>query len=701
MTDTEEPQFTTLKERIAALNQQKNFNGSEAVRKPAPPPPPGRPVAASTRSQTAPIAPFTNGAVPKLNSSQTRAPAVPILPQRPNGSKPAPPPLPRRDTQGSQVETPQEERSAPPPLPSRNASSQAPPTLPRRTSTQPTNRERRGSTSSEVSQRSVGSTLSQARTISSVTSQGSDGRRVPPAYNPETLPPLPPTRREKDAKAHEEAVARETATRATVVRSKPPLTSVKSAPIVNGTAHSQTLNQPPRLPSRPTNRTQPALTVKDPGRHDQWQQQAPQPGSALRTANITGFSSGGKVRSEPLAQEQQQEDTPPPLPSATRNSRTPPPVPIASRPSASQIDAVNTRVIAKAREDCWTCRDWSGPDGVAMQYPRQSLPRNDPVGHLARGLCDPFASYTDKARAIFTWFHYNIAYDTVGFFGKCVERLSVEDRIFSGKAVCSGYADTYTAIAKRAGLECVTVVGHGKGFGYTPLKQGERPPPPKPDGHAWNAVRIDGGRWKLLDACWGAGHLDTSTNEYKAQFSPWEFTRTNEQFGLSHFPKDTQHQFRDDGRVVSWEEYFIGPVNGEPPITYSNVQDEGILKSSIEPKLKNIPVHSGEIVRFQFSKVCEHWRSDIHGKGAPPLLLLSLHGVDGRKDEMVPMETDGYWHWIDVRARDLGAPGQAVQVAQVTKVDGQDARGISAREYLSQKGRVGMSWGYVMRWELV
>ena len=323
------------------------------------------------------------------------------------------------------------------------------------------------------------------------------------------------------------------------------------------------------------------------------------------------------------------------------------------------------------------------------------------MGHLARGLCDPFPSYTDKARAIFTWFHHNIYYDTVAFFGNNVKHMSVEDTIFSGKAVCQGYAETYKAIANRAGLECVLASGHGKGFGYTPLKKGEKPPPPKPDGHAWNAVRVDGGEWKLLDACWGAGHLDSGTNTYKQKFTPGQFTSDNDTFGRRHFPKESKYQFRNDGRVLSWDEYYIGRVNGETPIFYGAGHQEGILEYSVEPMERQIPVNSGEVVRFQFSKICQHWKSEKHGPGKPPLLLLSIHGLDGRKDDMIPIETDGYWHWVDVHAKDLGAPGQAVQVAQLTKIDGKDGRGVTAKEFLSKRGKVGMAWSYILKWDLV
>lgn len=73
------------------------------------------------------------------------------------------------------------------------------------------------------------------------------------------------------------------------------------------------------------------------------------------------------------------------------------------------------------------------------------------------------------------------------------------------------------------------VGGHGKGYGFSPLKEGERPPPRKASGHAWNAVKIDNGYWKLLDACWGAGSV--SGQSYSQHFSPQQFTASNEMFG--------------------------------------------------------------------------------------------------------------------------------------------------------------------------
>lgn len=338
---------------------------------------------------------------------------------------------------------------------------------------------------------------------------------------------------------------------------------------------------------------------------------------------------------------------------------------------------------------------------MAAQYPRETLPRDDPVGYLAHVLCDPFPSLTDKARAIFTWFHHNIAYDCAAFFGNNVRARGAEETIAKGAAVCSGYADTYKAIANRAGLECIVVGGHGKGFGHSALKKGERPPPRKADGHAWNAVRIDGGAWKLLDACWGAGNISGVTKAYTKDFKPHQFTRPNDVFGATHFPSDDRHFFRDDGRIPTWEEYYIGRVHGEPPVVYSNAHEEGILEQSMEPRERQISVYSGESVRFQFSKVCEHWTSEAHGVGKAPLLILCTKGRDGRKDDNIPLETDGYWWWVDVPAIELGAPGQSVSVMLVATMGGQSARGVTKSEYLAKKGRVGMSFVGICKWDLV
>ena len=381
----------------------------------------------------------------------------------------------------------------------------------------------------------------------------------------------------------------------------------------------------------------------------------------------------------------------------------PPPINKSSKPSMAQVKAIQSRPAPAAprQSGCLICRDFSGPDQVATQYPRQSLPRGgDMTGYLADVLCGPFTSATDKARAIFTWLHHNIAYDTVSFFGNAVKHVDPKDTISSGLAVCGGYAGLFSAIALKAGMEAVMVTGHGKGYGYKALQPGEPVPPCAPTGHAWNAVRIDGGEWKLLDACWGAGNVGNQV--FNKKFTASYFTMSNDHFGLKHFPADDKYFFRSDGRIPTWEEYFIGPAGAEPLQLFGCVEDHGLSPTSFTPAGKLIAVNSGEIVRFQFSKLCEHWDHEKNGEGKPYCLVLKIGGVDGRKEDWVPFESNEFWWWADIPAKDLGAPGQKVGCFAVSNVEGKDARGMTRREYLNKKGKVGMGpFAGVCSWECV
>ncbi|KAH8680936.1 hypothetical protein BX600DRAFT_428912 [Xylariales sp. PMI_506] len=664
MAEVEEPQFNSLAERIAALNQQKNFSsaGDGARKRPPPPPPSGR-----LRAEA-------NSVVLPTPVVRTTLPATAGVPARPQTKIAEPPLLPRRTTAtGPALESPPvaSGRRAPPPLPSRTntGSAQPSPALPPRTPSTQTLSTRRGSDASDISYISAISNLSLHPTSSqaSVTSTDTQtARKLPPALGEAKLPPLPPSRREREAQIQREAPE---------VKS-PSTRSIKSPPARPQQSDSADSRPtlPPRLPSRP---------VKSP---PVAQDEGPPPALPRR---LPPPSENGYNRAPPVARSARNQGS----------ADAPPPVPLSSRPSVAQIDAVAVRSASNPTISCLVCRDFSRPDAIAAQYPNHSLPRNDTVGYLANVLCGSFPSATDKARAIFTWCHHNIAYNVEEFFGKCIKGRSVEETIFHGKAVCQGYAEVYMGIARRAGLECVLVAGHGKGYGYVPLKEGQPPPARDPTGHAWNAVQIDNGEWKLLDACWGAGSV--GNQQYSKHFKPEMFCLSNELFGLKHFPQDSRYFFRSDGRVPTWEEYIVGPTKGEKAQWYSTATDEGISEFTFAPAEKHIPVANNRVVRFQFSKICEHWQGEKHGRGKNYLLVLSIHGADGRKDDLVPLETDGYWWWIDINSRDLGAPGQKVFLYGIKTFGDVDARGMTKEQYYQKKGKVGYSLDGYVHWELV
>lgn len=395
------------------------------------------------------------------------------------------------------------------------------------------------------------------------------------------------------------------------------------------------------------------------------------------------------------------------------SSSVPPPVPLSSRPDLSKIQATKPKVHSAAPPAaqlagpaCLTCRDFSAPDAHAAKFPRESVPSID---WLATQLVSPFpSSPTDQARAIFTWLHHNIAYDIIAFCNSAVQPSTPASTLSTGLAVCEGYAGLFTAIASKAGLESIVVSGHGKGAGFTALKPGD-PIPAEHSTHAWNAVKIDNGEWKLIDTCWGAGYVELSKQTYTKRFAPRFFTMGNDEFGLRHFPTNKALFYRTDGRAqIPWEEYILGPQRGgvvaEPVTMYSGVAEkEGIAEAKIQPPQLKIPIapSAGEpTVRFQLERVCEHWDPVRNGPGKPYPYIVMIGGIDGREKDSVVMGTNGVVWWADVERRRLGCRGQKVTLYTVESVGEKSARGMSGEEVRKAKGRQGMKFGGVAAWEL-
>lgn len=651
---------SSIKSRIAALNLEEvhapspgsrpgySYEQATGKKKAPPPPPPSQRPPGQQRQQS-----INNPPVLSNVTTSSRQP----------GEQPAAP-------------TPNTPKIQPalPPRPPPRTNSQQPPSLPPRKSSEHSI-QRKDSAESVSTIASGLSTLSigSAKTGTSATSNGGSLYQVrAPAYDPSKLPPLPPK------KAPEEPKGRAT------------LKAMKSNS--NIVTNNRTL--PPQLPTRPPlparQSTQPQEQAKENDQPEKRQIAPPPRRSAL---------SFGLNKST---------ENPPPLPT-TRPSETPspdagapPPIPMASRPNLQAIMASKPK--PGAMGSCLKCRDFSGPDNHAARFPRQNLPSSD-VAWLAAQLTNPFPSATDKARAIFTWLHHNVEYDVHSFFGGTVSGSTPERTITTGLAVCEGYASLFAALALKAGLEAVVVGGNGKGYGHKSLKPGDPIPEFKPCGHAWNAVRIDNGEWKLIDCCWGAGNVQGPNQPYEKNFKSYWFTMDNNEFGCKHYPADNAHFFRTDGRVtISWEEYCMDDVGERLTVYGGATPDHGIGERTFQPAAKHIKVYdpqNGPVIRFQFASVCPHWDNERHGKGKPYVMVLHIGGRDGRKTEWVPFQSDGKVWWLDVNRAELGAPGQKVSVFAVTSIDGKDGRGVSYADYKAKKGRVAMGFGGVAMWELV
>jgi transglutaminase-like putative cysteine protease len=637
---------SSIKDRIAALNIEQvhapapssrpTYSYDQATaKKKPPPPPPGRP-SVPQRQQT-----INN---PPIQSNATTS-------ARHLGNEPAAAAEPKRSP------------ALPPRPPPRN-NSRAPPSLPPRQPSEPALRRRESNesittVSSGISSLSLGSAY-----LSNSTSNGDQRFHIrAPAYDPNKLPPLPT--RAKEAPKEESSIRKMMA-------------SKRDASTRSPVALPPTLPSRPAVPTRPQPKTQERRNLPPP------------PKSALEW----GMNKATEA--------------PPPLPSsrpsfsAVAENGAPSPVPMGSRPNLNAIMASKPKPGARpqvpSQSGCLICRDFSEPDHHAAQFPRQTLPSSD-AGWLAQQLTSPFSSLTDRARVIFTWLHHNVEYDTYSFFSGNVSRSTPERTITTGLAVCEGYASLFAALALKAGLECVVVSGHGKGYGHSALKPGD-PIPAFSVGHAWNAVRIDNWEWKLLDACWGAGNV--CGEKYEKSFKPSQFTMSNEDFGSTHYPENNSHLFRTDGRTFPWEEYMMDDA-GDRLTIYSDADTEGLNRRTFQPSSKHIKVNdlSDPMIRFQFNVVCPHWTGEKNGKGKPYIMALSVGGRDGRNAKKIPFNTDGKVWWLDIERRELGCMGQKINICCITEFDGRSGRGLTMTAYKNGVGRVGMKMAYISAWELV
>ncbi|EJD50672.1 hypothetical protein AURDEDRAFT_112249, partial [Auricularia subglabra TFB-10046 SS5] len=398
---------------------------------------------------------------------------------------------------------------------------------------------------------------------------------------------------------------------------------------------------------------------------------------------------------KPSLQNRQTEPQHAPPPVAWNNR--PPPVNLRNKPArpASATPAVVQPEFDFDDDDDWCTahRDFSEADAHAALFPREHA---ESIQQLGYDLTAPFDDEVDKARALFTWMHHNIAYDAANFLAGTVRPMTVDDTLRTGMAVCEGYSGLFAALALAAGLEVITVHGHGKGYGYEPPPPGSgvRDIPRYEGNHAWNAVKLDGD-WRLMDSTWGAGAL--TNGAYLKRFAPIHFCGAagpghNREFGRRHYPSERTHQFVPRHMQLGWEEYMLMP---ERPRVTGDFGEYGYSEILLQPDTKYILPGRHTVV---LKRYCRHVQDTEDDSYVPIILVKDPSGRD-HPQSMQPLVLHpdyrvGWTVEVDVNS------GQTLQLAIVKVIGGQDATGYGRAAYERARGRQGMSWSYLVEWEV-
>lgn len=248
---------------------------------------------------------------------------------------------------------------------------------------------------------------------------------------------------------------------------------------------------------------------------------------------------------------------------------------------------------------------------------------------LAKQIEKDFSSDEDKVKAIFYWLTSNISYNLEEFYNPSSRRLSfkyrteeerltklqeikdktVYETIKNKKAVCEGYAQTFTKICDLLDIKSEVISGYAR-FGLQEIGK------PKPNAnHAWNAVKINN-EWVYLDATWGAGSV--VNGKWKNFFKPYYYDMPKEKILRSHLPKSSLWQLKL-GRITK-AEFYNQPIYTDNFLA-SDVElispQQGIIKKNksgeISIQLKNT-ADKEILIGFRGSKIAKRPVIDVENE---------------------------------------------------------------------------------------
>ena len=205
----------------------------------------------------------------------------------------------------------------------------------------------------------------------------------------------------------------------------------------------------------------------------------------------------------------------------------------------------------------------------------------------------------DTILTVYNWITYNIKYDVKKLetiterrkpSGKKGSKSEIEykqqmlDKVIkSKKGVCEDYSLLLHEIVTELGYQSYVVEGMTKNQNGNINKR---------IGHAWNAIKVDGG-WKLYDATWGAGYISDKNKFVKEYKSEWYETSPTEMLN-THLPFDPIWQLSN--KPINYSQFKNGMVESESDIemdypalidTHFAMEEKSKILTQIERSKKN------------------------------------------------------------------------------------------------------------------
>ena len=229
-----------------------------------------------------------------------------------------------------------------------------------------------------------------------------------------------------------------------------------------------------------------------------------------------------------------------------------------------------------------TSLDFQEVDRYARNAPKNVQSIDELVSYFSSIEAKPI----EKARMIYVWLTDNISYDSKAYNLKNIGDNSPSTVFKTKKAVCAGFANLYTDLGEKLGLEIETISGVAKGYEFEENVSDDLE---ESINHAWNAIRIDG-EWRVFDATWGEGYGMSNKKgklESTKKFDETWFNVDPVNALFTHFPEDLNKQYINN--PIRFDSFLTLPYLLPSAFNSGWLNPEEILTKQRENKKIDLP----------------------------------------------------------------------------------------------------------------